>query len=494
MALADYFDRGAQAVSQIVAGFDHEMFAKQVGSLEVGLSFGADATVGSEGRAALDLAVRLLARFYPAITLTSSENTHVEDLARLAQSINPQIAISREARPRTGLVFGPDASPFDRSIYVGSDGWTGRAGTSSPLAFGASMDPFGAGIGACLGAGLLFREVVLGQTIGAESASLSAERSHPSRRILSRPATGLDALLVGGGAIGNAAVWALARIADEGELTIVDHEAIELSNLQRYVMSDRASVGSPKAPVLAAAVGPGLHGVPFVGAWSEFASKNGVTHPRVLLAMDSASDRRAVQASLPRWIANAWTQPGDLGVSEHSEFGGAGACVACLYHPDGPSPNEDEVVARALGIPGRQADVRTLLHLNAGLESEFLAAVAEGLHRPVDLLAPFAGRSIRELYVEGICGGAVLPPGSSGQVRAELHVPLAHQSALAGVLLAARLVQAGRTRSVLELTDVTSLDVLRGIPPLPTRSVRARTGCFCRDKDYTAIYRTKWQK
>jgi hypothetical protein len=57
---------------------------------------------------------------------------------------------------------------------------------------------------------------------------------------------------------------------------------------------------------------------------------------RVLLAVDSAADRIAAQAALPRWIANAWTQPENIGVSRHS-FLGEAPCVACLYMPQGAS-------------------------------------------------------------------------------------------------------------------------------------------------------------
>ena len=57
-----------------------------------------------------------------------------------------------------------------------------------------------------------------------------------------------------------------------------------------------------------------------------------------------------------------------------------------------------------------------------------------------DELARFADLQLRELYTDAICGGALLAMGGSpgGLERAE--APLAFQSALAGVLLAAELV------------------------------------------------------
>ncbi len=492
MALADYFDRGAQAVSQIVLGFDSEAFNAQVGSLGVGISFDSNAANSREGRAALDLILRLLARFYPALCIVGPAPRIVAELTELAVAINPKIDVLRDRPPSHGIVLGGDAERFRSSIFVGSSGWVGSAGTRAPMGFGSSTEPFGAGIAAALGTAILFRAAVLGHDVKGEQARLSATRDQAATRPPARSNVDLDAVLVGAGAIGNAAAWALTRSPDRGSLAIVDHETVDLSNLQRYVMTTRSSPGAPKSELLAAPFGGRLRATPFVGAWADFVRDQGVDHSRLILALDSAEDRRAAQASLPQWIANAWTQPGDLGVSEHSRFGGPGACVACLYHPLGVNLNEDEIVARALGVDDRLAQVRTLLHLGGGLEPEFLAAVAAALDRPLELLAPFAGRPIRELYVRGICGGAVLPLGTSGPVRADVHVPLAHQSALAGLLLAARLVEAARSGTAPDLTEVTALDVLRPIPPMPTRPVRANSGCFCGDVDYRAVYGAKW--
>ncbi len=69
----------------------------------------------------------------------------------------------------------------------------------------------------------------------------------------------------------------------------------------------------------------------------------------VLAGVDSARDRRAMQATLPHWAANAWIQTGDLGVSDHHYRNGA--CIACLYLPTGKTPNRDELVAAALQVP-----------------------------------------------------------------------------------------------------------------------------------------------
>ena len=97
---------------------------------------------------------------------------------------------------------------------------------------------------------------------------------------------------------------------------------------------------------------------------AEFVQKKRHTVDCLLLALDSAYHRRSAQASLPRWIANAWTQPGDLGVSTHDFLDGA--CVYCLYLPDGTSKNEDEIIAETFGVPDRVMQIRILLYKNEG--------------------------------------------------------------------------------------------------------------------------------
>ena len=119
-----------------------------------------------------------------------------------------------------------------------------------------------------------------------------------------------------------------------------------------------------------------------------------------LVALDSAHDRRAVQGSLPRWVANAWTQAGDLGVSTHS-FLGPDACLACLYLPTQKSKNEDQIVAESLKIPQFQDKVRFLLGSGQPTDKELCDAVATAWGVPSEKVEPYVGRSIRELWGGG---------------------------------------------------------------------------------------------
>lgn len=492
MALADYFERDLVAASQVIAGFDRAAFEARVGGLRVGIAWGADTEDSPAGLHLLDLSVRLLARFYPALRLAGPAGEVRDRLEAGALAINPRIELGGRRTHDAGIVVGRLGGTFDRAVYAGADDWTARIGTETGRDVGGSGQPFGAGVAAGLAAANLFRMLLLPDARLDRDASLSVGPLVSGETTpLPRVARLEGAVLLGAGAVGNAAAWALARVPAAGRVTIVDHETVDLGNLQRYVLAERGDEGQVKVDVATRAFEAGISAVPFPHDLEAFVERQGHRVPAMLLALDSAADRRAAQAGLPQWIANAWTQANDLGVSVHPSFGLGHACVACLYLPDRSLPNEDALVAGALGIPDQVAEVRTLLYSGAGVARSLLELIAARMQLPIDLLAPYEGRPVRRLYVEGVCGGSVIPLGHAGAPRAELHVPLAHQSAIAGILLAAAVTLAAEDDSP---TLVTHLDPSRPVPAEPSHRARARGDgrCICEDRDYRAAWTRKY--
>ena len=120
-------------------------------------------------------------------------------------------------------------------------------------------------------------------------------------------------------------------------------------------------------------------------------------------------------------------------------------------------------------------------------------AIATARDLPLANLLPFEGRPLRALYTEGFCGGGVIPLGDPGRPANDVHVPLAHQSALAGVLLAAagvRMGLSGRVDSV-----VTRYDVLKPQKRFQVSPAAKHAGerCICQDADYREVYRRKYR-
>src|SRR6185312_4825959 len=342
MAIPDYFARNAVAIAQAISGLDEDRLSGALDKVRVGVTLGRDSE-HIEGRALTDLLVRLLARLYPTLIFRAESKSAAAESARdLARRINPHVTL--EGKPTIELVVGSTRlrSWASQRLYAGSTGWTATFSDNKPQSCGNSNIPFGAGVAACLAAANLFRRVFLPEsaldtdvTFDTMDHNRAAGSSIPTAKMST------DLVLAGCGAIGNAAVWALSRAPMSGKITLVDHQSIDLGNLQRYVLADRVDEGSAKPAVAARFFIGALKAIPVEQDLASFLETNGHRIDHLLLALDSAQDRRAAQASLPRWITNAWSQPGDLGISTHDFLNGA--CVSCLYLPERALMNEDAI-------------------------------------------------------------------------------------------------------------------------------------------------------
>jgi hypothetical protein len=414
-----------------------------------------------------------------------------------ARSINPKIELV-DRGGEFGVAIGADVSPTSsKPVFVGSNGWDASVSLDHPQTVHASRNPFGPGAAACLSVGEVFRQVFDLNDPPASSYTMSTLdlALEPTANNISIDDVDVQsAVLVGVGAIGNAAVWALGNAPIGGLVHLVDAQRTELSNLQRYILCNRTDEGRSKVRLARQFLSNGIRGVAHEQEWTHFVANGRRRWSHVLVALDSAQARRDVQSSLPEWIANAWTQPGDLGVSVHP-WSEEGACLACLYLPTEVVPGEDRVIGSAIGLTSdiELLQIRRLLHTNSPLPAELYQQVSSFIGVPPEDLARFADRPLRELYVEGLCGGAVLPLSRVGHPSQEVHVPIAHQSALAGVLLAGRLVAKAIGRSP-DSTQVTRVDVLRGPARYLSQPAQkdARGICICQDQIYRAVFNKKY--
>lgn len=491
LAIPDFFRRNAVAISQVISGLDEQRLATRLADVCIGVTIGPH-SCNDEARFAADLLIRLLARLYPSMVISGEDADQVNELKELALRINPRIDLT--GRVSTEVVIGATRPRWNSTatVFAGSTGWTAMVSTLSPQECGDSNNPFGAGLAACLAAAEVFRTELLpcAEPIGECEIVVTHDIDSPGRNGNVGGDVG-DLVLAGAGAIGNAAAWALSRASVEGSVEIVDYESVDKSNLQRYVLAERDDTKKAKAQLLAEKFDGGLSAIPHACTLAEFLEKKHHKVESLMLALDSAKDRRAAQASLPRRIANAWTQPGDLGVSSHDFL--EGACVNCQYLPTGEQKNEDQIITESFGVPSRLMEIRTLLYNHEGAPKELLEAIADARKIPIAKLLPFEGRPLRALYSEGFCGGGVIPLNELGAPRNDVHVPLAHQSALAGVILAAVGLRMG-TSEIVE-SVVTQFDVLK-----PQRRLHVFPGpkhaggrCICQDADYREVYCHKYR-
>jgi hypothetical protein len=209
--------------------------------------------------------------------------------------------------------------------------------------------------------------------------------------------------------------------------------------------------------------------------------------------VDSLIDRCAIQASLPRWIANAWTQTGDLGISRHDYIGDQ-ACLMCLYIPEGGQKAYDQLIADAIGLPQCVMEVREMLYLGKSVDKEFITRIAVALNIPVDPLLQFEGKPLQTFYSEAVCGGIILRLGGDPTQTSKAEVPMAFQSALAGIMLAAELVvHAGKLRKE-PLPAMTKIDLLQPLGKYLSINAKKHSSgfCICQDPDYISAYKNKY--
>lgn len=505
MALASFFDKAALSAQSVLRNFDLASFRRALEEQLVQVHFGDDA-VSLEGRRTLDLLVDLLSRLYPRLQFTSTSELGgiSSELADRARRVSQSIEIDQDSSPTLSIVLGRTFTETpEHTFYVGSDGWVCLCSIESPRSCGDSGNPFGAGMAACLAAAWTFRETFQTQLNGGRSfgkdLALSLVDLSSNARVANPPLRPVDigvAHLVGAGAIGQATAWGLAGCSGlAGVVYVIDGECLELSNLQRYVYTMDADVGKSKPDLAARLLDPSsaLKVIPIRQHWESFVAGHEGPIDRVLLALDSAEARIHVQGSLPRWVANAWTQPENIGVSRHRSFLDD-ACVACLYMPALRRKSRDRLIADSLGFTSELElrEVRALLHTGRAIGREFLERIALRAGIPVKGLLQFASEPLSAFYANGICGGLLLS-FSSGDRAIQVQVPMAFQSAAAGLLLAAELVaDAGQLRQA-SLPTRSELDLLRDFtraaahPHSPAQK-HASGRCICQDTVYRSFY------
>jgi hypothetical protein len=503
MALANFFDKIALHAAQLLRVMDRSELEKTLSAQRISLFFDENAAGTAEGRATLDLLVRLLARLYPNLRIECNhESPLTENLTKLALDINPSIEGYTGELPTSVLVVGQTA--YGKAIpayYLGSEGWLVRFSPHRPVGSGDSLNPIGAGAAACFGAANQFRQVFRDQLpFGGPDEDFTLSLLDGSRE---GSGNGLaiehihlgETLAVGLGAIGNGVTWALSHWPGlQGTLVLIDPETISLSNLQRYVLAAQSHLDQSKVIHIAGFFErSALNVVPVALPWDHYMQhRKNWKIETVLTCLDSAEDRIAVQGALPRKIFNAWTQPNEVGVSRHLNFL-SDPCVCCLYYPEGLRKSRSQEIADNLGLGAQEMMIRGYLANHLPVDAGLLQQIAAATRVPLDELQPFLGKSLEVFYAEVVCGGTLLKyTGEAGRPDRQLAVPCAFESALAGILLAAELIKE-KAGYLANGQESLRLNLLRPLPTYLHSPEIKRSLCICTDAAFREAYRAKWQ-
>jgi len=514
MTLPRFFSRVADAVTGVAPSIDSEQLAEHLGSVVVELRAGEPTADVITQRVGYELAANLLARLYPAIRLEGPAEV-VDGAAKLIHSINPDCDLDEGWSGTTPGLSWAGAHDGDQPAVV-AHGWNvtldpGR----TPLRFECSTPA--ALAASALGVGEVFRSVfadhlAVGRHARSGPQSINLITLGAASRVGGAGDRALEMgsmHLAGAGAIGQAAVAVLRSYPAVGRITVVDPEQIDLGNLQRYVLTTSADPNQPKTSLIERACeGTSLKVESVCTAWGDD-DRSGPGVDTVLVALDSRADRIAVQAGLPRAAYNAWTQPSDLGWSRHEDFG-VEPCLACLYWPRRPRPNHHELVAQAFGVHPLRALHYLVQRLPVGMPlpvgvvlplpgipvpegadvwcvRPLIADIAVRFRLDGDAQSAWEARTLNDLYREGICSGGLVRQRDA-DLSHDVLVPLAHQSALAGVMLATQAIVAKVPpwRRARPQAVEGRFDVLAGLPQLLARPRVRTAGCLCGDAAYQA--------
>jgi hypothetical protein len=138
---------------------------------------------------------------------------------------------------------------------------------------------------------------------------------------------------VSGGAITNAALCVLRRTPGaQGKVRVIEAEALDLSNMNRYMLALGRHVGMAKTEILESYAGDGLQvaGVP-LRLEEQTIEEIGPLADRVLVGVDHIPSRWLIQREAPGWVAVGSTQSLDVLVSSHSH---GEPCAGCLHPRD----------------------------------------------------------------------------------------------------------------------------------------------------------------
>lgn len=161
------------------------------------------------------------------------------------------------------------------------------------------------------------------------------------------------ALVVGAGGLGSPVALYLAS-AGVGRITLVDHDTVSLTNLQRQIAHDMASLERPKVASAAermTALNPGI-AVRALAQRADAALLDAeLPHTDVVIdCSDNFATRQAINAACVRHgrpLVSGAATGFDGQISVYDPRGGQRPCYACLFPP---SAQFEEVACATLGV------------------------------------------------------------------------------------------------------------------------------------------------
>lgn len=315
-------------------------------------------------------------------------------ILRLLGSIDPfgdfHIVHSDKGNYDEIIAIGSPEITKNPSFGINSDGWISyiSKNTMGHPSVRTQPNPIGASASACIVTTEIFRSM-LGMETGVKDSFCFSAFDYSFDKTGSHNPDLPDSIdlkeiqMVGCGALGSAVSFFLSMLPITGTMIVIDHDQVEISNLNRCPTFTLNDVGKMKAYALADFLSETSMKVnPFLGKYSDFVAQRGAGDPDVVLSLvDSNGPRHEIQMNMPRLILYAATGEWVFSVGRHNaleddchicRFPEAdqtnSECSTITVTPGGPSKVTEEISAAVSFVSSTAALflVSELLKINLG--------------------------------------------------------------------------------------------------------------------------------
>jgi hypothetical protein len=253
----------------------------------------------------------------------------------------------------------------------------------------------------------------------------------------------IEALLVGAGSVGGAALYAFRYTPDlDGDLVVVDPQRLEGRNYVRAILAffDKALAGAVKVDVAKETLEPaGVRCEVHQTTLAEYVASRPRTDalPLILCAVDSIESRRSIQDCLPLEVIDAACDHERARVSGHVTDDGP--CIYCMHIERvlDSKTVRTRLLANATGFTFEQT-AKLLVEIGRTLTEQEITSIELHRNKASGAYAAFVGAPLAELYRRELLYGETAL-GADGDIA----VASPSITALTGFLLAAEALKAG---------------------------------------------------
>jgi molybdopterin/thiamine biosynthesis adenylyltransferase len=456
------------------------------------------------GKTALGFLVDILVRMFNIIIIEVeginplTPDFYLVNLIQKANSINKNITLDNTDMCDISIMIGNDYKQKKCHIYISCDGWDAYSGFEMVdiKAEDSKVNPIGASLSSAFGAAEIFKCVLKEELVSANKKlkfkdikfSAFTYDSGNSGRNPSLPddINIGETLLIGAGAVGMAFISVLRHMNISGNLTIIDHDIVDASNLDRYIGVYADSINNQKTSVAKAALShlQDLNISEINSKYQQYVESFGRVIDVAICTVDNDETRQELQCDLPRILLNGVTGQSTFSVSRH-DFINDG-CLGCLYPIEKDKFVNEEKYSHALGIP--VGDFTYRYENNIPLTQNDIEKLIKFINTPEIKLTLKAGITLREFLADREICGRLNITGDS-----QIQGTIGFVSAIPGILLVAELIKE-RYFKEYALKNLFHSDTLTGPCnySLQLRKRISECSSYCHDPIMQQVYKSKY--